>query len=62
VYATNASDVSLVVVDGKIVVEKGELKTMDEAKVMEEGIKAGRAVIRRAGLEGTIVPKWPVVG
>ncbi|TVY54012.1 Uncharacterized protein LSUE1_G010266 [Lachnellula suecica] len=61
VYATSAGDVDLVVVDGKVVVEKGVLKTMDEKQVMEEGIKAGREVIKRAGLDKTIVPKWPVI-
>ena len=61
VYATNAGDVDLVVIDGKIVVEKGILMTMDEAKVMQEGIAAGKAVIKRSELEKTIVPKWPVI-
>ncbi|KAI6716143.1 hypothetical protein B2J93_8209 [Marssonina coronariae] len=61
VYATTAADVSLVVVDGKVVVEKGVLKTMDAEQVMRDAIAAGKAVIRRAGLETTIVPKWPVI-
>ncbi|TVY30820.1 Uncharacterized protein LHYA1_G000353 [Lachnellula hyalina] len=61
VYATSAGDVDLVIIDGKVVVEKGILKTMDEAKVMEEGIIAGRAVIKRSGLEKNIVPKWPLI-
>lgn len=61
VYATSAGDVSLVVVDGKVVVENGVLKTMDEDQVMRDGITAGKAVIKRSGLESTIVPKWPVV-
>ena len=61
VYATNAGDVSLVVIDGRVVVENGILQTMDEDQVMKEGIAAGKAVIKRAGLETTIVPKWPVI-
>ncbi|EKD20632.1 uncharacterized protein L3040_006356 [Drepanopeziza brunnea f. sp. 'multigermtubi'] len=61
VYATNAGDVNLVVIDGKVIVEDGVLKTMDEAEVMKEGIAAGKAVIKRSGLETTIVPKWPVI-
>ncbi|PBP21843.1 hypothetical protein BUE80_DR007343 [Diplocarpon rosae] len=61
VYATHAGDVSLVVVDGRIVVEKGVLQTMDEEQVVRDGKAAGKAVIRRSGLETTIVPKWPVI-
>jgi len=61
VYATNAGDVSFVVVDGKLLVENGQLTAMNEAQIMEESIAAGKAVIKRAGLEGSIVPKWPVV-
>jgi cytosine/adenosine deaminase-related metal-dependent hydrolase len=61
VYATNAGDVKLVVVNGKLVVQNGKLMTMDEKLVMQEAIKAGKAVIDRAGLTKEIVPKWPVI-
>ncbi|RDW89287.1 putative atrazine chlorohydrolase deaminase [Coleophoma cylindrospora] len=61
VYATNAGDVDLVVVDGKVLVQDGKLLSMDEEAVMKDGILAGKAVIERAGLAKEIVPKWPVV-
>jgi 5-methylthioadenosine/S-adenosylhomocysteine deaminase len=47
VYAASAADVDLVLVDGKIVLEKGELKTIDEAKVREE---AARCAARLVGI------------
>ncbi|CZR63597.1 probable atrazine chlorohydrolase/guanine deaminase [Phialocephala subalpina] len=61
VYSTNAGDVDLVVVNGKVVVKDGKLTTIDEATTMKEGIAAGAAVISRSGLAKVIVPKWPVV-
>ncbi len=47
VYAASAADVELVLVDGKLVLEKGELKTIDEAKVRAE---AARCAARLVGL------------
>jgi cytosine/adenosine deaminase-related metal-dependent hydrolase len=61
VYATNATDVKLVVVDGRVVVQDGKLMTMDEQEVIREGVKAGVAVIERAGLQKETSPKWPII-
>jgi len=61
VYATNASDVDTVVVNGKLVVEGGKLLTMDEHIVISEGIKAGEVIIERAGLKEETAPKWPLI-
>ena len=36
VYATRGSDVDTVIVDGKILMEKGQVKTLDERAVMEK--------------------------
>ena len=47
VYAASAADVDLVLVDGKLVLEKGELKTIDEAKVRAE---AARCAARLVGV------------
>lgn len=60
VHATNARDVSLVVVDGKILVEHGQLTTMDEAQVVREAIKAGQDVLSRANLADQVAGPWPV--
>lgn len=53
VYAASAADVALVMVDGKILLEKGELKTIDEAKIRMEAARcAARLVGRVAEKEG----------
>ncbi|ORY03716.1 amidohydrolase [Basidiobolus meristosporus CBS 931.73] len=61
VYTATGGQVDIVVVDGKIVVEGGELKTMDEAEVITEANKHAREVAERAGLGRKLKAKWPLV-
>jgi cytosine/adenosine deaminase-related metal-dependent hydrolase len=61
VYSASGGDVSLTVVDGKIVVEKGVLVTMNEEEVWQEANKRGHEIVERAGLTKKIQPRWPVV-
>lgn len=58
VYAATGGEVDMVVVDGQIVVEQGQLLTMDEEEVMEQANQHASALYKRAGIE--LVPKWPV--
>lgn len=48
-----------VVVDGRMVVEKGKLLTMDEEQVKKEARDHAEALYARAGVKGQ--PKWPIV-
>lgn len=50
VYQAKASDVCLTMVDGRIVYEEGELKTMDEGEVIREGNRVIKKVCQRAGV------------
>ena len=59
VYAATGAEVDTVVVDGHIVVEHGQLLTMDENEVMEQAHQHAGALYRRAGIE--IKPTWPVL-
>jgi cytosine/adenosine deaminase-related metal-dependent hydrolase len=59
VYAATGGEVDTVVVDGQIVVEQGQLLTMDEDEVMEQAQQHAQALYKRAGIE--IIPKWPVL-
>lgn len=59
VHATNARDVNLVVVDGKVLVEEGSLKTMNETEVISEALKAGKDVLERANLADCFRSRWP---
>ena len=61
VYSATGGDVSMTVVDGKIVVEKGKLITMDEQEVWREAEKRGHEIVKRAGLGERLKPRWPVV-
>jgi cytosine/adenosine deaminase-related metal-dependent hydrolase len=61
VYSASGGDVSLTVVDGKILVEKGKLLTMDEEEVWREAEKRGREIVERAGLTKKVQAKWPVL-
>jgi len=56
VYAANGSDVHTVMVDGKILMENREVKTIDEQRVLEEAEERGLAVTRRANI--TIKSRW----
>jgi len=59
VYAATGGEVDTVVVDGQIVVEQGQLLTMDEEEIIAEAQKHAAALYKRAGIE--IKPKWPVI-
>ncbi len=58
VYAATGGEVDMVVVNGHIVVEQGQLLTMDEDEVMEQANQHASALYKRAGIE--LAPKWPV--
>jgi len=45
VYSAQASDVSLVMVDGRILMEAGRLTTMDEERVMYEAARCAREMM-----------------
>lgn len=55
VYAAAAADVDLVMVDGRLLLEQGELKTLDEEKIMAEaGRCAGRLVKAKKEKKGEV--------
>ncbi|KAL2868989.1 amidohydrolase [Aspergillus lucknowensis] len=60
VYTATGRDVDVVVVDGKMVVERGELLTMDEREIVQEAQRRSQEVIERAGLTGKVQPRWRV--
>jgi len=50
VYATRAVDVRHVIIDGQVVVEDGELRTLDREKVLRAARREMKRVVERAGL------------
>lgn len=51
VYSFRSTDVVHVIVDGKVVIEDGHLKTMDENEIMDNAEKAAMDLLERAGIE-----------
>jgi 5-methylthioadenosine/S-adenosylhomocysteine deaminase len=50
VYAAVASDVQTTIIDGQVLMRKGELLTLNEATVLEEANREARNLARRAGV------------
>lgn len=59
VYAAKGSDVDTVVIHGKIVVQHGQVLTMDEERILREARQKAAALYQRAGVVRG--PRWPVV-
>jgi 5-methylthioadenosine/S-adenosylhomocysteine deaminase len=64
VYSTHGSDVKHVVVDGKVVMEDRQLKTIDESAVISSAIEARKHLISIAGQEtrDLLAAPWPEKG
>ena len=58
-YAATGTDVDTVVIDGKIVMEHRQVRTLDEQAILEDVRQRYRAVGERGGLQ--IGPRWPVL-
>lgn len=50
-----------VIVDGKVLMENGIVKTIDEASTLDECQKRAEAIATKSGLWDLIKPKWPMV-
>lgn len=59
VYAACGSDVDTVIIDGDIIMQGREVKTIDEQEVIERAQELGLEVDKRLGLN--IGPSWPVI-
>jgi cytosine/adenosine deaminase-related metal-dependent hydrolase len=59
VYAANGADVDTVIIDGEIVMQNREVKTMDEQKILDMVQEDGLAPDKRLNLK--IGSSWPVV-
>lgn len=60
VYTVTGRDVDVVVVDGRMLVQNGELLTMNEQEIVEEAQRRSREVIERAGLTSKVKSRWPI--
>ncbi len=58
VYAANGGDVDTVIIDGKIVMQNREVKTIDEQEILERVQEEGLTPDKKLGLD--INSSWPV--
>lgn len=61
VHAANGSHADTVIVDGRILMERGRVLTIDAAALLRESQQVGERVARRAGLSHLARPRWPIV-
>ena len=50
VYSAQANDVRTMIIDGRVVMRDGELKTMNEADVIADANREAKALAKRANL------------
>jgi cytosine/adenosine deaminase-related metal-dependent hydrolase len=58
VYSADGKSVDTVLIDGKVILEKGKMKTIDEFDVYEKAQHAGNEIIKRSRLP--LVSKWKI--
>jgi cytosine/adenosine deaminase-related metal-dependent hydrolase len=59
VYAASGADVSHVIVDGRVLMEDRQVKTLDEERIVREVYERIPTIIRKAHLTKEIGPVWP---
>ena len=58
IYSATGSDVDTVIIDGKIIMEDREIKTVDETELMNKTRKIADSLVERAGLTLLKKRKW----
>lgn len=58
VYAAEGTDVHTVMIDGKIVMENREPRTLDEKRILENANRRAERLLQRTGIR--IAPRWPI--
>ncbi len=61
VYSATGSSVDTVIVEGKILVEKGQPLTIDQEEVYAKVKAIGGKILRKTNLAEKIKPLWPIV-
>jgi cytosine/adenosine deaminase-related metal-dependent hydrolase len=58
VYAAEGSDVDTVIIDGRIVMQNRNVKTLGEERIIHEANRRGEQLLERAGIN--VAPKWAI--
>jgi len=59
VYSASGASADTVIVDGKVIVERGHMVTVDEDEVVENIHRLGEEVLRASGVD--LPSGWPIV-
>ncbi|MBI2880006.1 MAG: amidohydrolase [Candidatus Tectomicrobia bacterium] len=63
VYSAKGTDVHTLLVDGRAVIEDGNLKSFsDEEEVIRAATARGKEIVEKAGLKARATPRWPKRG
>ncbi|MBI4587983.1 MAG: amidohydrolase [Candidatus Rokubacteria bacterium] len=60
VYSATGRSVETVIVDGKVIVEGGTVRTLDEPAVIDAARRRAPAILDKTKLGALVAPKWPV--
>jgi cytosine/adenosine deaminase-related metal-dependent hydrolase len=60
VYCAHGGCADTVIVDGKVLMRGGKVRTLNEADLIEEAQDRAISLARRAGLEDIAKPIWPM--
>ena len=61
VYCASGASADTVIVDGRVLMRGGRVLTLDEGALYREARERATALVRRAGLESSAVPRWPLL-
>lgn len=61
VYSGDGADVDTVIVDGRVIMEGGEVQTLDEKEVLARAQEAGVRIFEKSGLAQRLRSRWPVI-
>jgi len=60
VYSGDGQDVETVIIDGKIVMEKRKIITVNEEEILAKAQKAAERIVSKIGIDKKLKSKWPI--
>lgn len=60
VYSASGASADTVIVDGEVLMQGREVRTMDEEEILRKAQEAGQRVLEKADMRPHAMPRWPV--
>ncbi len=60
-HGASGDSIDTVVIDGTVIVQKGEFVNIDARELMQRGRELAGQVAARTGLDAFAAPRWPVI-